>query len=494
MKKKAILIITDGIGYNPNEEHNAFAKAKTPTYDMMFDKFPNSKIKTSGISVGLPDGQMGNSEVGHMSLGSGRVMYQDLVKINKSIEDASLFHESVFDNLVNNSHDIHLIGLMSDGGVHSLISHIKEIAFFVGLTKKVYIHIITDGRDVSPSSAKKYIDDINDVLNENIVIATISGRFYAMDRDNRWDRVQLAYDCIVLGANPSVKTPNDYIDFNYDQDIYDEFIQPASLNGYLGIKQNDGVIFCNFRSDRMREICDAIGNEEFDGFPREYVATNILTMTSYSENFDYPVWVTKIPPKNTLSEVISKKGLTQLHISETEKYAHVTFFLNGGIEKPFKGEDRTLIPSPDVRTYDEEPQMKAKEIADGIIDAMSKDYDYIVANFANGDMVGHTGDFDASIKAVEAVDEALGRLLKARDDYDYDMIITSDHGNCEEMKNANGDVLTNHTTKEVFAFCISDTFKSIEDGSLSNIAPSILLMMDLDIPSEMDNPIVSISN
>lgn len=489
MNKKAILIITDGIGYDENEEYNAFAMAKTPTYDMLFSKYPNSKIKTSGKAVGLPEGQMGNSEVGHMSIGSGRVIYQSLVQISASIKDGSLFEMNEYKKIKENSNDIHIIGLLSDGGVHSLDEHIKSVAKKCGENRKVYLHIISDGRDVSPQSIKVYIDGLSDTLSDNITIASISGRFYAMDRDNRWERVQEAYEAINNANNKQTISINQYIDSSYKQKIYDEFIIPACFGDYEGVKENSNLIFCNFRSDRMKELVAVYNDNNFNGFITKKINTHILTMTSYSDKLDCDVWIKKEDIQNTLSEVISHQGLKQFHISETEKYAHVTFFLNGGRDAPFQGEERKLIPSMDVRTYDEAPHMRAKEIADGIIGAMNDKYDYIVANFANGDMVGHTGNFEAGIKAVEAVDKSLGRILKANDnDNDkYNIIITSDHGNCEKMRDNDGKMLTNHTTTDVFCFCISDEVKTINNGALSNIAPSILKLMNIKAPSEMDD-------
>jgi 2,3-bisphosphoglycerate-independent phosphoglycerate mutase len=305
-----------------------------------------------------------------------------------------------------------------------------------------------------------------------------------MDRDNRWDRVKKAYETINNANNKQTISINKYIDNSYNKGIYDEFIIPACFGEYQGIKQNDNLIFCNFRSDRMKEFVK-IYSDNFDSFKREKLSVNVLTMTSYGDELDCDIWIKKDNIKNTLSQVVSDNGLRQFHISETEKYAHVTFFLNGGLDTPFKGEDRKLIPSMDVRTYDEAPEMRAKEIADGIIGAMEDKYDYIVANFANGDMVGHTGNFEAGIKAVEVVDESLGRILDAN--LDYHIIITSDHGNCEKMKDDNGEILTNHTITDVFCFCISKEVNKINNGALSNIAPSVLKLMKITAPNEMDN-------
>ena len=489
MKSKTILIITDGIGHNDSDNYNAFSSAKTPTYDFLFENVPNSLIHTYGTHVGLPDGQMGNSEVGHMSIGSGRVLYQDLVKINLAIENNSLKDNEILNITINKSNNIHLLGLLSDGGVHSHINHIIGFAKLAqNLGKKVFIHIITDGRDVAPNCAKKYISQIEEICNEDISIATISGRYYTMDRDNRWDRVQKAYDAIALGIPKSNKNINEYIEQSYSNDILDEFIIPASLNNYTGFEENDAIIFCNFRSDRMREISNAIANKNFSEFPRVEKNLNIATMTQYDKNFPLPILFPKETPKNTLAQTISNAGLKQLHTAETEKYAHVTFFFNGGVEEPFLNETRVLIPSPNVATYDEKPEMSAPEVGIEVRKAMDEEYDFIVVNFANGDMVGHTGVFEAGIKAVEAVDKELSLILeKAKEkEKDYNIVLTSDHGNCEKMRDEDGKTLTNHTVGDVYCFVIANNVTKIKDGSLNNIAPTVLKLMNLEIPNEMD--------
>ena len=327
---KTVLVITDGIGHNSSCEFNAFCQANKPTYDYLFENVPNSLIKTYGLSVGLPDGQMGNSEVGHMTIGSGRVLYQDLVKINMAIEDDSLKDNEILKSTIESSNDIHLLGLVSDGGVHSHINHIIAMAKIAkAKNKKVYLHIITDGRDVAPDSAKVYVQQLIDICDKDISIATISGRYYTMDRDKRWERVQKGYDEIALGQTQSSKDILEYIDEQYSKEIYDEFIEPISFNGYSGFNENDGVIFCNFRSDRFREISSAIANKGFNEFNTNKLNLNIATMTEYDKNFPLPVMFPKLAPKNTLGEVIANAGLSQLHTSETEKYAHVTFFFNG---------------------------------------------------------------------------------------------------------------------------------------------------------------------
>jgi 2,3-bisphosphoglycerate-independent phosphoglycerate mutase len=484
---KTVLVITDGIGYNEKCEYNAFKNANTPTYDWLFENVPNSLIKTYGMSVGLPDGQMGNSEVGHMCIGSGRVLYQDLVKINMAVENDTIKDNEIFKNLVAKSRNLHLVGLLSDGGVHSHIDHIISIAKTAKICgKRVYLHLITDGRDVSPTSATSYISQIESICEDGISIATIGGRFYTMDRDNRWDRVEAGFRAIYSGENKTDKTATNYIEDSYEDDILDEFIVPATFGDYEGIVDDDGIIFCNFRSDRMREIVTAIGDMEFSEFDKDTKRLNITTMTQYDKSFPYPILFEKENPKDTLSEIISKNSLKQLHTAETEKYAHVTFFFNGGVEEPFENETRVLIPSPKVKTYDEKPDMSANEVGEVVIKSMKEDYDFIVVNFANGDMVGHTGIYEAGIEAVEAVDKELGKIVDTAKECGYNLVITSDHGNCEMMRDGNGAVLTNHTVGDVFCFVMSDRVKEIKDGGLNNIAPTVLKLMDIDTPEVMD--------
>ncbi len=491
MAKKVILVITDGIGYSAKTEANAFHKAVKPTYDKLFTQAPHSLIDTFGLSVGLPEGQMGNSEVGHMSIGSGRVLYQDLVKISLAIQEQSLVSNPVLTKLLGTSNTLHLIGLVSDGGVHSHIEHLiglAEIAAKAG--KTVWLHLLTDGRDVSPSSAKLYLHQLEAHIHDNIKIATIGGRFYGMDRDNRWERVQKAYDAIA-SANPITdNTPSDYIDNSYAKDELDEFIVPTAFEGYPGINDGDAVLTFNFRSDRMREMVTALGADEFEHFERKDVKVNLATITEYDKSFTYPVLFKKDTPKNTLSEVISNAGLRQLHTAETEKYAHVTFFFNGGIDEPYLNESRVLIPSPDVRTYDMQPEMSAPAVGDAVINAMDEAYDFIVVNFANGDMVGHTGNVEAATKAVEAVDHELGRILDSAKENDYALVITSDHGNCEEMRDDAGNVLTNHTVGKVWCFVVADGVEKVEAGALNNIAPTVLQLMGIEKPAEMDHALI----
>ena len=491
MTNKTILVITDGIGHNESSDYNAFSQANTPTYDNLFKNTPYSLIHTYGEHVGLPDGQMGNSEVGHMTIGSGRVLYQDLVKINIAIKENTLKDNQVFKNCLNSSKNIHLVGLLSDGGVHSHINHTIAMAKIAKKeNKKVFIHMITDGRDVAPDSAKKYIKQIIDICDEDIKIATIAGRYYTMDRDNRWDRVQKGYDAITFANPKTLLSPIEFVKKSYKEDIYDEFIIPTAFEGYQGLEDNDSIIFCNFRSDRMREISSVFADKSFSHFTKFAKDLNIATMTQYDKNIPLPILFPKTSPKNTLAEVISNAGLNQLHTAETEKYAHVTFFFNGGVEEPFLNETRVLTPSPNVSTYDLQPEMSAPQVGKNVIDAMNNNTDFIVVNFANGDMVGHTGDLEASKKAVEAVDHELGLIIKKVKELDYNLILTSDHGNCERMRDEKGNTLTNHTVGDVYCFIMSEKVKEVKSGSLNNIAPTVLKLMDLEIPEEMDETLI----
>ncbi len=485
---KTILIITDGIGCKPNSICNAFMDAITPNYDRLFKETPHTLISTHGISVGLPEGQMGNSEVGHMTIGSGRVLYQDLVKISLAIKDGSLEHDLSLDKDIDTSDRIHLIGLLSDGGVHSHIEHtIGLIKILKGRGKKIFLHLISDGRDVSPVSVKGYIDQIKPLCDDNTMIATLGGRFYTMDRDNRWGRVENAYRAIVEAKSKTELSPKAYVDQSYSKNETDEFIKPIAFSKYDGMLDGDVVIMTNFRSDRVREITMALDDKGFDKFERKHLSLNIITMTQYDASFKYTVLFPKEAPKNTLSEVISRAKLRQFHTAETEKYAHVTFFFNGGIEEPQLGESRVLIPSPDVETYDIKPEMSAPKVGEAVRRAMEEAYDFIVVNFANGDMVGHTGNYEAAKEAVAAVDTELGKIISKAKNQGYNVVLTSDHGNCEEMKDLNGNMLTNHTVGEVWCFVISEGVKSLRDGmALNNIAPTVLKLMGLKIPEEMD--------
>ena len=491
MSKKVVLVITDGIGFCSKTEYNAFYNATKPTYDKLFSQTPHSLIDTFGLSVGLPEGQMGNSEVGHMSIGSGRILYQDLVKISLALNENRMKDNEVLKTLMDSSNRLHLIGLMSDGGVHSHIDHFMGIADIAAAQgKEVFLHLITDGRDVSPTSAQKYISKVEAHLSENVKIATISGRFYSMDRDNRWERVQRGYDAIVHAKPKTDKTPSMYIGASYALGETDEFVEPTAFEGYDGFIEGDSVLTINFRSDRMREMVTVLGDSTFDAFTRNHIQVNIATITEYDKSFTYPVLFKKDAPKNTLAEVIAKNGLRQLHTAETEKYAHVTFFLNGGIDEPYENESRVLIPSPNVKTYDMQPEMSASLVGEAVLTAMDESYDFVVVNFANGDMVGHTGDFEAAKIAVNTVDTQLGLILEKAKEQDYSVVITSDHGNCEEMRDDEGNILTNHTVGKVWCFVEADGVSKVENGGLNNIAPTVLKLMDLEIPSEMDHALI----
>ncbi len=491
MAKRAILVITDGIGYKPNGRANAFLAAKKPTYDRLFKEVPYSLIHTYGLYVGLPEGQMGNSEVGHMTIGSGRVLYQDLVRISLALKDGSLETNEVLQDLLEKSGRIHLVGLMSDGGVHSHIDHILGVAKIAAKRgKEVFLHLITDGRDVSPTSAPEYLKKIEEIEEGHIRIATLGGRFFTMDRDQRWERIEKGYRAIVEATPKTDLSPLEYVEASYEKGETDEFIEPIAFSSYGGMEEGDGVLFMNFRSDRMREIVTAIGDPKFDKFERKRVHLHLATMTEYDKSFPYPVLFRKEVPKQTLAEVISEAGLTQLHTAETEKYAHVTFFFNGGVEEPVINESRVLIPSPKVKTYDMKPQMSAPEVGDAVMTAMEEEYDFIVVNFANGDMVGHTGNFEAAVEAVEAVDEQIGRIVEKAKEKGYAMVLTSDHGNCEEMLDDEGNVLTNHTVGDVWCFVMAPGVREVKPGALNNIAPTVLKLMGLPIPEVMDEPLV----
>lgn len=506
---KTLLIITDGIGHNESSEANAFALAKKPFYDRAFREIPHTLIHTYGDFVGLPDGQMGNSEIGHMCMGSGRVLYTDLVKINLAIKNQEIAQNAALAEF-KNCKKIHIIGLCSDGGVHSHISHIFALAQNAMKNgSKVFLHLITDGRDVAPQSAKDFIKEAMDfVANSSgqAKIASICGRFYAMDRDRRWERIQKAWECFVLANAPRFESGKEleYLEEQYKKGIFDEFVEPAVFGDFSGICaqkdsiktdsiksniQKEGIIFANFRSDRAREICAALGLKDFVEFDRaNYIPPKLACLTEYDASFPFPILFPKQLPQNTLAEVISKAGLRQFHTAETEKYAHITFFFNGGVEAEFKGERRLLVPSPKVKTYDLQPQMSAPAVSAAVCGAIRDEYDFIVVNFANGDMVGHTGNLEAAIKAVEAVDTELGKIWELAKQNNYAIILTSDHGNCEKMKDEFGNVLTNHTVGDVWCFVDALGVKDLKkDCSLNNIAASVLELMGLQKPKEMDD-------
>ena len=510
--RQYMLIILDGVGLRDEHIGNAVYQAKTPNLDNAVVKYASSHLKTSGLFVGLPEGQMGNSEVGHTTIGAGRVIYQDLVKISKQIESGEFYENPAFIKAINhvksNDSKLHIFGLLSDGGVHSHIGHIKGL---VNLAKKyhitkVYIHAFMDGRDTSPVSGIEYIKDLQNHLDKLKIgkIATISGRFYAMDRDKRWDRVEKAYDVIVNGQGKVSSSAECAILDSYKENITDEFVIPTvivdeKVKPIAKLESGDAVIFANFRPDRARQISHAIMDKEFDGFIRkDNVLDNIqyVCMTEYDKSLEnVDVAYEKEEINNTLGEVLSQKGYTQLRISETEKYAHVTFFLNGGREKEFDGEKRILVPSPKVETYDLKPEMSAIEVTDNVINVIKEgNTDCIIVNFANGDMVGHTGSMEASIKAMETVDECLGKILKALDAVSGEAVIIADHGNCEQMIDLNtGEPITTHTTFDVPIVVVSNRVKAIKSGSLADVAPTILTLMGEEIPKEMTGkPVITL--
>jgi len=490
--QKTILIITDGIGHKPDSTCNAFRDAVKPTYNTLFEAAPRALISTHGLSVGLPKGQMGNSEVGHMTIGSGRILYQDLVKVSKALEDGSIEENKVLNALLEKSDRVHLVGLLSDGGVHSHIEHTIGLAKLAkSRGKRVFLHLITDGRDVSPTSAKTYVAQIEKICDKDISIATMGGRFFTMDRDNRWERVEKGYRAIAEARPSTSLHPEAYIDASYAKNELDEFIEPVAFEGYAGLEKEDVVLMTNFRSDRAREISVALGDAHFDKFACNHTKIHLATMTKYDGSFPYPILFPKISPKNTLAETISSAGLRQMHTAETEKYAHVTFFMNGGIEEPMIGESRVLIPSPDVKTYDMKPEMSAPEVGEAVRTAMDQNYDFIVVNFANGDMVGHTGNYEAACLAVNTVDTELGLIIKKAKEQGYAIVLTSDHGNCEEMCDTQGHVLTNHTVGEVWCFVLAEGVTEVKEGcGLNNVAPTVLKLMGLEIPKEMDMPLI----
>lgn len=496
MKKPLMLMILDGFGIS-GKEGNAICAANTPNLDKIFSNYPVTKLNASGLSVGLPEGQMGNSEVGHTNIGAGRVVYQDLTRITKSIEDGDFFKNQALlnavDNAIKNNSSLHLFGLLSNGGVHSHNTHLYallKLAKERGL-QKVYIHAFLDGRDVPPTSGIDFLKECIDKTKEIGVgkVATLMGRYWAMDRDKRYERVQKAYNAMVCGEGIINPNPIAAIEAYYKNNITDEFVEPTVCDKDGVIKENDSIIFYNFRPDRAREITRTFVDPDFDGFERRngYFPLTYVCMTQYDETMPN-VSVAYSPEDlvNTLGEYLSKKGKTQLRIAETEKYAHVTFFFNGGVETTFEGEDRVLIPSPKVATYDLQPEMSAYEVSKEAVNRInSGKYDVIILNFANCDMVGHTGVFDAAVKAVEAVDSCVGEVYDAIVKAGGILLITADHGNADKMIDEAGGPFTAHTTNPV-PFCVVNYDCKLKDsGKLADISPSILKILGLEKPEQM---------
>ena len=497
MKKPLLLMILDGFGNAP-AEGNAIKAAKTPNIDRIFAGNPLTQIGASGMNVGLPDGQMGNSEVGHTNIGAGRVVYQELTRITKAIKDGDFFENpellAAVENAKKNDKALHLIGLLSDGGVHSHNSHLYgllELCKKAGL-EKVYVHALLDGRDVPPSSGKDFVAECIDKMKEIGVgkIATVMGRYYAMDRDNRWERVEKAYAAMVYGEGAQQNDPVQAVQDSYDNNVTDEFVLPTVCEKDAEIKENDSVIFFNFRPDRAREITRTLVDPDFSGFVRKkgFFPLHYVCMTQYDATM--PNVKVAFKPQsltNTFGEYLSDHGLTQLRIAETEKYAHVTFFFNGGVEKVYPGEDRVLINSPKVATYDMQPEMSAYEVTDAVVERIkSGKYDVIILNYANCDMVGHTGVFEAAVAAVEAVDACVGRVEAAVKEMGGVLIITADHGNADKMLEPDGSPFTAHTTNPV-PFCVAGYPCELrENGKLADIAPTMLKIMGLPQPKEMD--------
>ena len=500
-KKTTMLMIIDGFGINPNENGNAVKLAKTPTLDKLYKQCPNTVIHTSGLDVGLPEGQMGNSEVGHTNIGAGRIVYQELTRITKSIEDGDFFNLPEFvaaiENCKKNNSKLHIMGLLSDGGVHSHNRHLYgllEMAKRKGF-ENVFVHCFLDGRDTPPASAEEYITELEKKMEEKGVgkIASIMGRFYAMDRDKRWERVQKAYDALVNGEGNKELSAVSAIEKSYQKEIFDEFVVPTVITTADGlptatISQNDSVIFFNFRPDRAREITRAIVDNNFHEFEKKLLDVYYVCFTNYDETMpNVNIAFKKDEIKNTYGEIISNMGLTQLRIAETEKYAHVTFFFNGGEEKQYKNEDRILIPSPKVETYDLKPEMSAIEVTDKVVEALlSKKYDTIILNYANCDMVGHTGSLEAAIKAVETIDSCLARVLDAMNQNGGVLLITADHGNAEQMIDyKTGEPHTAHTTNVVPLILVGMDNVGVKEGRLADLAPTMLDIMGINKPEEM---------
>ncbi len=499
MNKKVMLMILDGWGKSPDPKVSAIDHANTPFVDSLYTNYPNASLRTDGLHVGLPEGQMGNSEVGHMNLGAGRIVYQDLVKVNLAVKNNTLQSEQVLVDAFNyakiHNKNVHFLGLLSDGGVHSHINHLFGLLYAAkdfGL-QDIFVHAFTDGRDVDPKSGYGFITELEEHLeNTNAKLATITGRYYAMDRDKRWERIKLAYDAMVNGTGKASMNALNTIRESYEDDITDEFIRPIVMVNDSGlpittIQNDDVVIFFNFRTDRGRQLTQALYQQDFHEQNMHKLNLHYVTMTNYDDAFDgIHVIFNKDNLTDTLGEILEADGKKQIRIAETEKYPHVTFFFSGGQEEPFKGESRILKNSPKVATYDLKPEMSAYELRDALIPELQKgEVDFVCLNFANGDMVGHTGVMEAAIKACEAVDDCVKDVVNSAISNHYTTIIIADHGNCETMINPDGSPHTAHTTNPVPIILVDKDIKSIKDGILGDIAPTILKIMGVEKPAAM---------
>jgi 2,3-bisphosphoglycerate-independent phosphoglycerate mutase len=510
--KRHLLLILDGWGLAEDPAVSAVDQADTPFFDAMMRTQPHGVLQASGRAVGLPDGQMGNSEVGHTNLGAGRVVWQEILRISKAIEDGSLFENealvSAAEHAKANDGTFHLMGCFSDGGVHSHLEHLYgllELARRQDLAPgQVCVHAFTDGRDTDPHGGVEYVRQFQDAAAEVGVgqLASIVGRYYAMDRDERWERTERAYRLLTEGTGEAFDDPVTALEASYDDDVTDEFVEPRRIRaehddavGTNGTRVEDGdaVVFYNFRADRARQLTRAFTDASFDGFERERLSDlEFVMMTPYDDDFDLPIAFDRVNLEGTLGEVLSERGGRQLRVAETEKYAHVTYFFSGGREAPFEGEDRIVVPSPEVSTYDLQPEMSAPEVARRTEEALEEtDYNLVVLNFANPDMVGHTGDFEAAVEACEAVDDAARRVVEAAQTHDYSVSVIADHGNADKLKNPDGSPHTAHTTALVPHIVLKDGFDGpVADGKLGDVAPTILALLDEEIPASMDGDVL----
>lgn len=499
MNKKVLLMILDGWGKSPDPSVSAIANAETPFVDGLYQRYPNSNLLTDGMNVGLPEGQMGNSEVGHMNIGAGRIVYQDLAKINLAVRENTLKDENVllaaFNYAKENNKPIHFLGLLSDGGVHSHVDHLKgliEASEHFGIEQS-FVHAFTDGRDVDPKSGIQFLKDIEQFCSgKNAQLASVIGRYYAMDRDKRWERVKLAYDLLVHGIGEKTNNIAEAIQTSYDNGVTDEFIKPIAITDDNGapkaqIAEGDVVVFFNFRTDRGRELTEVLSQVDMHEYNMHKLSLHYVTMTNYDDSYkDIEVVYNKENIRETLGEVLAEAGRKQIRIAETEKYPHVTFFFNGGRETPFKGEQRILCPSPKVATYDLKPEMSAYEIKDAIIPELEKEEaDFVCLNFANPDMVGHTGDMQAAIKACETVDNCAQQVIETALKHGYTTLVIADHGNCDTMVNPDGSPNTAHTTNPVPLIVVDPDISDVKDGVLGDLAPTILKLIGIPKPELM---------